>query len=189
MKDSLYEKFLNSYKIDNIEFLTKFNEMEKICYKKLLNINRSPILGIFKDFCTEFNVEPIIFMGFLYGLNDNLKTPNNLESITEDTIITLDYDEKLLYKNMLSINYDMSVWNGHEIHDNQPNPDLTPQQIAAANAQAQEWLNKPKCPICGSTNLSKLSNVGKAAKIGLFGILGAGDLGKTWKCNNCGSKF
>lgn len=23
-----------------------------------------------------------------------------------------------------------------------PNPDLTPQQIAAANAQAQEWLNK-----------------------------------------------
>lgn len=60
---------------------------------------------------------------------------------------------------------------------------------AAANAQAQEWLNKPKCPICGSTNLSKLSNVGKAAKIGLFGILGAGDLGKTWKCNNCGSKF
>lgn len=68
-------------------------------------------------------------------------------------------------------------------------PDLTPQQIAAANAQAQEWLNKPKCPICGSTNLSKLSNVGKAAKIGLFGIFGAGDLGKTWKCNNCGSKF
>lgn len=70
-----------------------------------------------------------------------------------------------------------------------PNPDLTPQQIAAANAQAQEWLNKPKCPICNSTNLSKLSNVGKVAKVGLFGIFGAGDIGKTWKCNNCGSKF
>lgn len=25
--------------------------------------------------------------------------------------------------------------------------------------------------------------------IGLFGIFGAGDLGKTWKCNNCGSKW
>lgn len=68
-------------------------------------------------------------------------------------------------------------------------PDLTPQQIAQANAQAQELLNKPKCPICNSTNLSKLSNVGKVAKVGLFGIFGAGDLGKTWKCNNCGSKF
>lgn len=188
MKDSLYEKFLNSYKIDNIEFLTKFNEMEKICYKKLLNINRSPILGIFKDFCTEFNVEPIIFMGFLYGLNDNLKTPNNLENITEDTIITLDYDEKLLYKNMLSINYDMSVWNGHEIHDNQPNPDLTPQQIAAANAQAQEWLNKPKCPTCGSTNVEKISFGKKAVGGALFGLLSS-DVRKSMHCKNCGYKW
>lgn len=49
--------------------------------------------------------------------------------------------------------------------------------------------NIPKCPICGSTNLSKISGMKKAAKIGLFGIFGAGDLGKTWKCNNCGSKF
>ena len=70
-----------------------------------------------------------------------------------------------------------------------PNPNLTPQQIAQANAQAQELLNKPHCPICNSTNLSKISNLGKAAKIGMFGIFGAGDLGKTWKCNNCGSKF
>ena len=49
--------------------------------------------------------------------------------------------------------------------------------------------NIPKCPICGSVSLSKISNVGKAASVGLFGIFGAGDLGKTWKCNNCGSKF
>lgn len=47
----------------------------------------------------------------------------------------------------------------------------------------------PKCPICQSTNLSKISAVKKAGKIGLFGIFGAGDIGKTYKCNNCGSKF
>ena len=52
-----------------------------------------------------------------------------------------------------------------------------------------EGKNIPKCPICGSVSLSKISNVGKAASVGLFGIFGAGDLGKTWKCNNCGSKF
>lgn len=55
--------------------------------------------------------------------------------------------------------------------------------------EEQENANKPKCPICNSTNLSKLSNVGKVTKVGLFGIFGAGDIGKTWKCNNCGSKF
>ena len=49
--------------------------------------------------------------------------------------------------------------------------------------------NIPKCPICQSTNLSKITNTRKAGKIALFGIFGAGDLGKTWKCNNCGSKF
>lgn len=52
--------------------------------------------------------------------------------------------------------------------------------------------NIPKiiCPICQSTNLSKISITSKAVKIGLFGIFGAiDDAGKTWKCNNCGSKF
>ena len=53
----------------------------------------------------------------------------------------------------------------------------------------QERSCKPKCPICQSTNLTKISTVKKATKIGLFGIFGAGDIGKTCKCNNCGSKF
>lgn len=48
---------------------------------------------------------------------------------------------------------------------------------------------KPKCPICNSPNLSKISSIGKAAKISLFGIYGADNLGKTYKCNNCGSRF
>ena len=45
------------------------------------------------------------------------------------------------------------------------------------------------CPVCGSKNVQKISIVGKYAKIGVFGILGADDLGKRWKCNVCGSKF
>lgn len=49
--------------------------------------------------------------------------------------------------------------------------------------------NTPKCPICQSTNLSKITAVQKAGKIALFGIFGMGDNGKTWRCNNCGSKF
>lgn len=47
----------------------------------------------------------------------------------------------------------------------------------------------PKCPICGSTRLTKISTLTKAAKISAFGIYGAGDIGKTYKCNNCGVKF
>ena len=70
-----------------------------------------------------------------------------------------------------------------------PDPTLTPQEIAHNNQVAADWFNKPKCPICGSTNLSKISMMKKATKIAAFGIFGMGDNGKTWKCNNCGSKF
>ncbi len=50
-------------------------------------------------------------------------------------------------------------------------------------------VNIPKCPICQSTDLSPISSIHKAGKILMFGIFGMGDNGKTWKCNNCGSKF
>lgn len=46
-----------------------------------------------------------------------------------------------------------------------------------------------KCPICNSTDLSRMSTATKVAKVGLFGIFGSGDIGKTFRCNNCGTKF
>ena len=66
---------------------------------------------------------------------------------------------------------------------------LSPEQIAYNNMIAKELLNKPKCPICGSKNLSKIKTIEKVMKIAAFGIYGMGDNGKTYKCNNCGSKF
>ena len=63
------------------------------------------------------------------------------------------------------------------------------QRLAQRNEQLRVSQNTPKCPICQSTNLSKITTVQKAGKIALFGIFGMGDNGKTWKCNNCGSKF
>ena len=53
--------------------------------------------------------------------------------------------------------------------------------------QAQH--NCPKCAICGSTDLSKITATQKAGKAVLFGLFAAGDMSKTWKCNKCGSKF
>lgn len=66
-----------------------------------------------------------------------------------------------------------------------PNPDLTPQQIAQVNAQAQELLNKPKCPTCGSTNIKKIGSIERGASIAAFGIFSK-KINKTFKCSNCG---
>lgn len=58
-----------------------------------------------------------------------------------------------------------------------------------AKQNAQKFSTGPKCPICGSTNLKKITGTRKAMKIGLFGLFGAGDLGKTYQCGQCGAKF
>jgi len=60
-------------------------------------------------------------------------------------------------------------------------------KVVAARTPAQSYT--PKCPHCSSTSLTKLSNVKSFAKILTFGLAGAGDVGKTYKCNNCGSRF
>lgn len=65
---------------------------------------------------------------------------------------------------------------------------LSPDQIAHNNAVAQEWLNKPKCPTCNSTNLKKISVVSKAVNTAAFGIFGT-KRHKTFHCNNCGYEW
>ena len=55
--------------------------------------------------------------------------------------------------------------------------------------QNRKPLNIPKCPTCGSTDLSKITATQKAGKAVLFGLFATGDMSKTWKCNKCGSKF
>lgn len=48
----------------------------------------------------------------------------------------------------------------------------------------------PKCPICGSSNINKITVSSRAVKTAVFGVVGAvDDAGKTWRCGNCGSKF
>ncbi len=71
----------------------------------------------------------------------------------------------------------------------QPSNTLSQEEIIRNNQIAQDWLNKPKCPICNSTNLAKITATKKIAKMAAFGIFGMGDNGKTWRCKNCGSKF
>ena len=61
--------------------------------------------------------------------------------------------------------------------------------IAETNQKMQQEQFHMTCPVCGSRSVQKISAVGKYAKIGVLGILGADDLGKTWKCTVCGSKF
>lgn len=51
-----------------------------------------------------------------------------------------------------------------------------------------EQSNIPKCPTCGSTNISKISTLNRMVSTGLFG-LASSKIGKTHKCNLCGTMW
>ena len=46
----------------------------------------------------------------------------------------------------------------------------------------------PKCPHCGSTNISKISTTSRMISTGLFG-LASSKIGKTMECKKCGYKW
>lgn len=62
------------------------------------------------------------------------------------------------------------------------------ERIARNKAGINPYGNVPKCPTCGSTNLSRLSGTGTFSFFGRFGVTN-GNAGKTFKCNNCGYRW
>lgn len=58
------------------------------------------------------------------------------------------------------------------------------------NEYQQKYLAEHNihCPYCHSTNVTKIGTVNRAVSVGMFG-LASSKIGKTHKCNNCGSKW
>ena len=57
------------------------------------------------------------------------------------------------------------------------------------NMWEKDYDSLPKCPICHSTKIHKISVANKATSALEFGVLAAGHVSKTYKCDVCGSKF
>lgn len=47
----------------------------------------------------------------------------------------------------------------------------------------------PRCPICHSSQIHKISATNKVTSALTFGLFAAGHVSKTFKCNTCGAKF
>ena len=54
--------------------------------------------------------------------------------------------------------------------------------------EERKQTNVPKCPICGSTNVEKISTAKKAFGFAMVGLFSS-NLGKTMHCRNCGYKW
>ena len=65
--------------------------------------------------------------------------------------------------------------------------EATSNRLRMEKQQAQK-ANVPKCPICGSTNVEKISTAKKAFGFAMVGLFSS-NLGKTMHCKNCGYKW
>ena len=96
------------------QFWAKYFTVEKSFYEKIL-ASDEVVSGTVKELAEKFEVEVLVMVGFLDGINESLKTPNPIEEMTEDTVVSLDYDKELLYKNMVEAKaewlYTLEAWN------------------------------------------------------------------------------
>jgi hypothetical protein len=97
------------------QFWLSYFAIEKGIYEKLLADKDTVVSGTVKELAEQFDTELKLFVGFLDGINDSLKTENPIDTMEEDTVVTLDIDYELLYKNMIACKaewlYTLEQWN------------------------------------------------------------------------------
>lgn len=83
------------------QFWLNYFGIEQGIYKKLLSNPDEVVSGTVKELAEKYNTNIQIMTGFLDGIDESLKTPNNIEEMDENTEVTLDFDLEMLYKNMV----------------------------------------------------------------------------------------
>lgn len=96
-------------------FWEKYSSGETKIYSAVLGSGDPIVKGPIKDLSEKYDVEPIIFMGFLDGINDSLIDPLDLDSLSEEDEVLLNIDFEKLYFNMHAAKadylYSLSQWN------------------------------------------------------------------------------
>ncbi len=102
MSQDQYTKFWNGYFV-----------LEKGFYESLLE-DEQVVTGTIPELAEKYNVDKMIMVGILDGINDSLKTPNPIETMDETTQLSLDYDREKLYYNMVGAKaewlYELPQW-------------------------------------------------------------------------------
>lgn len=95
-------------------FWANYFNIEKSIYEKLLANPDEVVTGTVKELADKYGLEVLTMVGFLDGINDSLKIPNPIETMDENTKVSLCFDKELLYKNMVDARadwlYELPQW-------------------------------------------------------------------------------
>ena len=88
------------------EFWQEYAGTEQRVYQHILAEYPEKLSGKFSELAEKFNARPVIFMGFMDGINSSLNEEKDLETVTEDSDLEFDIDYEKLYYNMLKADAD-----------------------------------------------------------------------------------
>ena len=83
------------------KFWQRYFMLEKGVYEKLLTNPDEKVEGTVKELAEKYDLSIMDMTGFLDGINDSLVTPNPIDTMEEDTKVSLAFDKEKLYKNMV----------------------------------------------------------------------------------------
>ena len=149
-RETAYSKEMNKTQLQN--FWSTYFAIEKEIYEKLLENPDEEVKGTVKELAARYGQEVFTMVGFLDGINESLKAPNPIETMEEDTVVSLAFDKEKLYKNMVDAKadwlYELPQWD--KIFEPERKKVLYKEQKNSGTIRKEKKIgrNEP-CP-CGS---------------------------------------
>lgn len=134
------------------QFWGKYFEIEKGIYEQLLAEPDTEVKGTVKELAEKYGQDIMTMVGFLDGINDSLKEANPIETMEEDTQVSLAFDKEKLYKNMVDARadwlYNLPQW--ESIYDEETRKRLYREQKQSGTIRKEKKIGRnDPCP-CGS---------------------------------------
>ena len=134
------------------EFWIGYFNQEKAVYEQILATPEEPVSGTVTELAQKYNMELTYFVGFLDGIDESLKEPNPIETMDENTVVSLAFDKEKLYKNMVAAKadwlYELPQWK--EIYSEEELKKLYKEQKESTTIRKEKKIGRnDPCP-CGS---------------------------------------
>lgn len=88
------------------EFWEEYSGAETKIYSDILDHPEEKMAGKLGELAAKYEVRPVIFMGFLDGINESIKKANDIEKFDEESDIELEIVPETLFYNMLKADAD-----------------------------------------------------------------------------------
>ena len=148
-----YDRSLSKDQLE--KFWGKYFTIEREIYEQLLEDPDTEVKGTVKELAEKYGQDVMTMVGFLDGINESLKAENPIETLTEDTEVSLAFDKEKLYKNMVDAKadwlYELPQW--EKIFDEETRKRLYREQKASGTVRKPKKIGRnDPCP-CGSVKM------------------------------------